>query len=69
MTLERQDKGPPLSPAPGEAVALDLGLDTGAYAWSMWSRYNLRDIPKVLGIEGRQGRFEVRVLRERTPVF
>ncbi|HQG47321.1 MAG TPA: hypothetical protein PLG50_16805, partial [bacterium] len=37
--------------------------DTGAYTLSMWSRYNSRQIPRVVGYTGEGDHFEV--LRER----
>jgi len=43
---------------PGDLVAI---RDAGAYALSMWSRYNSRQIPRIIG--RRNGRFSV--LRER----
>ncbi len=59
----------------GDIIARDIYLpkleegdhiiitDTGAYTLSMWSRYNSRQIPKVLGYVEQGNRFEV--LRER----
>lgn len=47
--------------SPGDFVIV---LDAGAYTLSMWSRYNSRQVPKILGVEA--GR--VRVLRERESV-
>lgn len=44
--------------APGDIVVIE---DVGAYTLSMWSRYNSRQMPRVLGFG--QGRFSV--LRER----
>ncbi|EFL50492.1 Orn/DAP/Arg decarboxylase 2 [Solidesulfovibrio fructosivorans JJ]] len=44
--------------APGDLVAIH---DVGAYTLAMWSRYNSRQMPRILGY--RQGRFNV--LRER----
>jgi len=44
--------------APGDLVAIH---DVGAYTLAMWSRYNSRQMPRILGF--RQGAF--RVLRER----
>jgi diaminopimelate decarboxylase len=36
--------------------------DAGAYTLSMWSRYNSRQLPKVLGYDKREG---LRLLKER----
>ena len=44
--------------APDDLVVIE---DVGAYALAMWSRYNSRQMPRVLGL--RQGHFSV--LRER----
>lgn len=38
--------------------------DVGAYTLSMWSRYNSRQIPKVLGYHGIKGDFEILKDRE-----
>jgi diaminopimelate decarboxylase len=48
-----------------EAEAGDYILihDTGAYTLSMWSRYNSRQIPKVIGYDKENKTFEV--LKER----
>ncbi|MBI4806732.1 MAG: diaminopimelate decarboxylase [Desulfovibrio sp.] len=46
---------------PGDFI---LVLDAGAYTYAMWSRYNSRQMPKVIGITG--GR--VLVLKERESV-
>ncbi len=40
--------------------------DTGAYALSMWSRYNSRQVPKVIGFDAESGSFEI--LRKREEV-
>ena len=59
----------------GDMIARDIPLpvteendhilieDTGAYTLAMWSRYNSRQIPKVVGYETKDGSFSV--LRER----
>ncbi|WP_428569491.1 MAG: diaminopimelate decarboxylase [Solidesulfovibrio sp. DCME] len=44
--------------APGDVVVLE---DVGAYTFAMWSRYNSRQMPRIIGARG--GRFTV--LRER----
>jgi len=44
--------------SPGDIIVIE---DVGAYTLSMWSRYNSRQMPRVLG--GHRGRFAV--LRER----
>ncbi len=46
----------------GDYVAV---RDTGAYTLSMWSRYNSRPMPRVLGFERLAGRLAFRVLKER----
>jgi diaminopimelate decarboxylase len=40
--------------------------DTGAYTLSMWSRYNSRQIPKVIGYYQDGATFEI--LKEREPL-
>lgn len=45
---------------PGDYIIIQ---DTGAYTLSMWSRYNSRQIPKVIGYTDDGNKFEV--LRER----
>jgi diaminopimelate decarboxylase len=62
----------------GDMIAQDIALpiveegdwivvrDTGAYTLSMWSRYNSRQVPKVIGYVNDGERFEV--LRERETV-
>lgn len=59
----------------GDIIARDIELpvveegdyllihDTGAYTLSMWSRYNSRQIPKVMGYYGNLNHFKI--LRER----
>ncbi|WP_243439110.1 diaminopimelate decarboxylase [Fundidesulfovibrio soli] len=44
--------------APGDFILI---RDAGAYTLGMWSRYNSRQIPKVVGVEGGRAR----VLKER----
>lgn len=60
----------------GDVIARDLELpvaeegdyimihNTGAYTLSMWSRYNSRQIPKVIGYYGQHGDFEILRKRE-----
>ncbi len=60
----------------GDIIARDLELpvveegdyilihDTGAYTLSMWSRYNSRQIPKVIGYTGEIHDFEIIKERE-----
>jgi len=60
----------------GDVVARDVELpaveagdyilihDTGAYTLSMWSRYNSRQIPKVIGYHNDTNQFEVLKKRE-----
>ena len=60
----------------GDVIAKDLELpiviegdyilihDTGAYTLSMWSRYNSRQIPKVIGFWNKNDTFEVIKERE-----
>jgi diaminopimelate decarboxylase len=40
--------------------------DTGAYTLSMWSRYNSRQMPKVIGY--REGGTEFEILKQREDV-
>lgn len=47
---------------PGDWVAIH---DAGAYTLSMWSRYNSRSMPKVLGAVRQGGKLGIRVLKER----
>lgn len=61
----------------GDVIARDLELpvvqegdyilihDTGAYTLSMWSRYNSRQMPKVIGYTYENNTFEI--LKEREP--
>lgn len=39
--------------SPGDFVIV---LDAGAYTYGMWSRYNSRQMPKVIGLEGGRAR-------------
>jgi diaminopimelate decarboxylase len=39
--------------------------DTGAYTFSMWSRYNSRQMPKVIGYSDNGAHFEILKERER----
>jgi len=60
----------------GDIIARDIELpdaeegdyilihDTGAYTLSMWSRYNSRQIPKVIGYDDENNTFEVLKARE-----
>lgn len=60
----------------GDVIARDLYLpeieagdyiiihDAGAYTLSMWSRYNSRQMPKVIGYEGDEMQFELLKKRE-----
>lgn len=60
----------------GDVVARDVELpvveagdyiiihDTGAYTLSMWSRYNSRQIPKVIGYHNDTNQFEILKKRE-----
>lgn len=62
----------------GDVIARELELpvttegdyilihDTGAYTLSMWSRYNSRQMPKVIGYYSERGHFEI--LKERETV-
>jgi diaminopimelate decarboxylase len=43
--------------------------DTGAYTLSMWSRYNSRQIPKVVGVSGNKNKFEILRKRETTEML
>lgn len=38
--------------------------DVGAYTFSMWSRYNSRQLPKMIGYENQGNRFEILKDRE-----
>ncbi len=61
----------------GDIIATDIVLpeiepgdylivrDTGAYTLSMWSRYNSRQIPKIIGYYGDGETFEVLRARDR----
>ncbi len=51
--------------APGDILAV---RDAGAYTLSMWSRYNSRAMPRVLGYRERDGGLEFAVLKERESV-
>ena len=48
---------------PGDYILIH---DTGAYTLSMWSRYNSRQIPKVIGIKSPGGKFAI--LKERESI-
>lgn len=60
----------------GDVIARDLELpvvtegdyilvhDTGAYTLSMWSRYNSRQMPKVIGYSAQSESFEILMERE-----
>lgn len=48
---------------PGDYIVIH---DTGAYTLSMWSRYNSRQIPKVIGIKSTDSKFLI--LKERESV-
>jgi diaminopimelate decarboxylase len=60
----------------GDVIAINLELpvvdagdyilihDAGAYTLSMWSRYNSRQIPKVIGYYSEKNRFEIIKTRE-----
>ena len=60
----------------GDVLATDLELpevnegdyllihDAGAYTLSMWSRYNSRQMPKVVGYSEKENRFEILKQRE-----
>jgi diaminopimelate decarboxylase len=60
----------------GDIIAKDIELpyveegdyiiihDIGAYTLSMWSRYNSRQIPKVIGYEGFSGQYKIFKERE-----
>jgi len=62
----------------GDVIARDVELpvaeegdyllihDTGAYTLSMWSRYNSRQIPKVIGYNSKHNTFEI--LKEREAI-
>jgi diaminopimelate decarboxylase len=43
---------------PGDFILI---RDAGAYTYGMWSRYNSRQMPKILGAEGTR----LRILKER----
>jgi len=61
----------------GDVIARDLELpvvtegdyilihDAGAYTLSMWSRYNSRQMPKVIGYSGENAAFELEIIKER----
>jgi diaminopimelate decarboxylase len=61
----------------GDVIATDLELppvetgdyilihDTGAYTLSMWSRYNSRQIPKVIGYRHKGKEFTFEIIKER----
>ncbi len=42
--------------------------DTGAYTLGMWSRYNSRQVPRVIGYEGGNGLPEFSILKERETI-
>ncbi|MFH1700449.1 MAG: diaminopimelate decarboxylase [Candidatus Zixiibacteriota bacterium] len=46
---------------PGDIIIIH---DTGAYTLSMWSRYNSRQMPKVIGYNYSSGEFEILKKRE-----
>jgi len=46
---------------PGDYILIH---DTGAYTLSMWSRYNSRQIPKVIGYYGQGDNFDILKARE-----
>ena len=48
---------------PGDYIVI---CDIGAYSFSMWSRYNSRPMPKIVGYDSAKGTFET--LKERESV-
>ncbi len=57
-------RGIPLPvPDPGDYLII---RDAGAYTLSMWSRYNSRVLPKIIGIDHEKGSMEVLKERERS---
>ena len=57
--IAREIKLPSIEP--GDYILIH---DTGAYTLSMWSRYNSRQIPKVIGYYGQGDNFEILKARE-----
>lgn len=53
---------------PSDTIAGDYCLihDAGAYTFSMWSHYNSRQFPAVIGYEGEPGHFQIMRRRQST---